>query len=101
MQAGQTLCLLANHRRLFVVGRAFKSEAEALADEAPRAWPPQGPGTIHHLSNQADSGTRTFAVYLPLENQPRPPAGARGAAPAPHLRRSKWVAIPASHCYPA
>lgn len=83
--AGQTLCLLANHQRLFVEGRAFKSEADALAaatekktpvraefaDETPGAWPAQGPFTIHHLSNQVDPATRTFAFYLPLDNQPR------------------------------
>ena len=83
--AGQTLCLLANHQRLFVEGRAFKSEADALAaatekktpvraefaDETPGAWPAQGPLTIHHLSNQVDPATRTFAFYLPLDNQPR------------------------------
>ncbi len=53
MQAGQALCLLANHQRLFVEGRAFKSEAGALAsaaekkvpvkvefaDETPGEWP--------------------------------------------------------------
>ncbi len=83
--AGQTLCLLANHQRLFVEGRAFKSEADALAaaaehktpvrvemaDETPGAWPAQGPLTIHHLANQVDPATRTFAFYLPLDNQPK------------------------------
>ncbi len=85
VQAGQTLCLLANHQRLFVEGRAFKSEADALAaaaekkvpiraefaDENPAAWKPQDPLRIHHLSNQVDPATRTFAFYLPLDNQPR------------------------------
>jgi biotin carboxyl carrier protein len=85
VQAGQALCLLANHQRLFVEGRAFRSEADALAaaaekktpvkaefaDETPGAWPPQGPLTIHHLANMVDPATRTFAFYLPLENQPR------------------------------
>jgi biotin carboxyl carrier protein len=85
VQPGQALCLLANHQRLFVEGRAFKSEAGALAlaaeqkvpitcefaDEAPGDWPAQGPLTIHHLANQVDPVTRTFAFYLPLENQPR------------------------------
>jgi cobalt-zinc-cadmium efflux system membrane fusion protein len=83
--AGQTLCLLANHQRLFVEGRAFKSEADALAaaaehetpvraefaDETPGAWPARGPLVVHHLSNQVDPATRTFAFYLPLENQHR------------------------------
>lgn len=85
VQAGQALCLLANHQRLFVEGRAFKSEAGALAtaaekkvpiraefaDENPGTWPPQDPLLIHHLSNQVDPATRTFAFYLPLDNQPR------------------------------
>jgi multidrug efflux pump subunit AcrA (membrane-fusion protein) len=83
--AGQTLCTLSNHQRLFVEGRAFKSEAGALAfaaekripiqaefaDESPGQWPPPEPLVIHHLSNQVDAATRTFAFYLPLDNQPR------------------------------
>jgi multidrug efflux pump subunit AcrA (membrane-fusion protein) len=83
--AGQTLCLLANHQRLFVEGRAFKSEADTLAaaaerktpvraefaDETAGLWAAQGPLTIHHLSNQVDPATRTFAFYLPLDNQPK------------------------------
>ncbi len=85
VQAGQSLCLLANHQRLFIEGRAFKSESDALADavekkvpvrpefpdETPGAWKPQEPLIIHHLSNQVDNSTRTFGFYLPLENQPR------------------------------
>lgn len=85
VQAGQALCLLANHQRLFVEGRAFKSEAGALAsaaekkvpvkvefaDETPGEWPALEPLVIHHLSNQVDPASRTFAFYLPLENQPR------------------------------
>jgi hypothetical protein len=85
VQVGQSLCLLANHQRLFVEGRAFKSEAGALAaavekkvplkvefaDENPGEWPATEPLIIHHLSNQVDTATRTFAFYLPLENLPR------------------------------
>lgn len=83
VQTGQTLATLANHQRLFVEGRAFKSEAKALAvaagkgvevraefaDEAPGDWPEPGPLVIHHLSNQVDPATRTFAFYLALENR--------------------------------
>ena len=83
--AGQTLCLLASHQELFVEGRAFKSEADALAaaaekktpiraefaDETPGSWPVQAPFLIHHLSNQVDPASRTFAFYLPLDNLPR------------------------------
>ncbi len=85
VQAGQTLCMLANHQRLFVEGRAFKSEADALAfaaehgvpiraefaDENASNWKPQEPLVIHHLSNQVDPATRTFAFYLSLDNEPR------------------------------
>lgn len=85
IQAGQTLCLLANHQSLFVEGRAFKSEADALAkatekkepiraefaDENPTSWNAQAPLIIHHLSNQVDPTTRTFGFYLSLENQPK------------------------------
>lgn len=85
VQAGQTLISLANHQRLFVEGRAFKSEAGALAlavekkvpikvefaDEVTGEWPSLEPLVIHHLSNQVDLATRTFAFYLPLDNQSR------------------------------
>lgn len=82
---GQTLCLLSNHQRLYIEGRAFKSEADALAtaverktpiraefaDESPGAWPAQEPLLIHHLSNQVDPATRTFSFFVPLQNIPR------------------------------
>jgi multidrug efflux pump subunit AcrA (membrane-fusion protein) len=83
--AGQVLCVLANHRLLYVEGRAFKSEA-ALLEKAAQAgwpvraefaeeaggWPPFDAGlTIRHLANAVDPASRTFAFYLPLENQSR------------------------------
>jgi membrane fusion protein, heavy metal efflux system len=83
--AGQVLCVLANHRLLYVEGRAFKSEAVLLekaaqagwpvraefAEEA-GGWPPFDAGlTIRHLANAVDPASRTFAFYLPLENQSR------------------------------
>jgi multidrug efflux pump subunit AcrA (membrane-fusion protein) len=85
VQAGQALVTLANHQKLMVEGRAFKSEAGALAlaaqkkvpiavefaDEVPGEWPTLGPLTVRHLSNQVDPATRTFGFYLELENQPR------------------------------
>jgi multidrug efflux pump subunit AcrA (membrane-fusion protein) len=86
VQAGQTLCTLADHRRLFVEGWAFKTEAKALADaaekrvrvhvefadEEPGSWPPVEPLVIRHLANQVDPVNRTFPFYLPLDNQARP-----------------------------
>jgi multidrug efflux pump subunit AcrA (membrane-fusion protein) len=83
VQAGQTLCTLADHQRLLVEGWAFKSEARALAtaaekrvpiraeftDEQPGEWPPIEPLIIHHLANQVDPVSRTFSFYMPIENQ--------------------------------
>jgi multidrug efflux pump subunit AcrA (membrane-fusion protein) len=83
VQAGQTLATLADHQHLFVEGLAFKSEAKALAvaaakgvpiraafsEETPGDWPEQVPLVIHHLSNQVDPTTRTFAFYMALENR--------------------------------
>jgi membrane fusion protein, heavy metal efflux system len=83
VQAGSPLCTLADHRRLYVEGWAFKSEAKALAvaadkraevraefaDENPGDWPPVEPLVIHHLSNQVDPVNRTFPFYLSLDNQ--------------------------------
>jgi biotin carboxyl carrier protein len=83
VQAGQALCQLADHRRLLVEGAAFKSEAKALAlaaanripitveyaEENPGDWPYPEKLYIRNLSEHVDPVTRTFPVYLPLENQ--------------------------------
>jgi len=82
VQAGQTLCLLANHQRLFVEGQAFASETKPLAaaaakslpirvefpGEAPGDWPEVPPLVIHHMGSPPAAGA-TFPFYLPLENQ--------------------------------
>jgi biotin carboxyl carrier protein len=83
--AGQVLCVLANHRLLYIEGRAFKSEAGLLEKAAQGGWPvraefteeagdwpPAADGlTIRHLANSVDPVSRTFAFYLRLENQSR------------------------------
>lgn len=86
VQAGQTLCLLADHRDLLVEGRAFKQEAPAIAraaeqgwevrvefaDDDPAGWPPFDDRLpIAHLANSVDPVSRTFGVFLPLTNQVR------------------------------
>ncbi|VTU01463.1 MchE protein-like OS=Blastopirellula marina DSM 3645 GN=DSM3645_14760 PE=4 SV=1: Biotin_lipoyl_2 [Gemmataceae bacterium] len=82
VQAGQTLCLLANHQRLFVEGQAFASETKPLAaaaakslpirvefpGEAPGDWPEVPPLVVHHMGSPPAAGA-TFPFYLPLENQ--------------------------------
>jgi hypothetical protein len=85
VQAGDPLCTLADHRRLYVEGRAFTSETRALAaaaerhlpvkvefpGEAPGDWPELSPLAIHHLGTPGESAGNTFPFYLELENQSR------------------------------
>lgn len=84
VQAGQTLCLVANHQLLCIEGSAFRDELPLLegalrgiapldidfgeADSA--AWPPLGQAlTIHSISNSIDPETRTFHFLVRFENQ--------------------------------
>jgi membrane fusion protein, heavy metal efflux system len=84
VQAGQVLAQLANHLSLYVVGHAFKREAQYLADAAKQSrpveiefaddtqapWPElQQSFAIHHLSNSLDSSSQTFDFFIPLANQ--------------------------------
>ena len=86
VQAGQTLCLLANHRWLYIEGHTFKRETPWLEKTAQQGWPIQiefaqdeanawpplpGPHTIRHLSNTVDPDSRTLTFYLSLTNQSR------------------------------
>ncbi len=86
VQAGQTLCLLANHQSLYIEGHSFRREAPFLeqaaqkgwplqiefAEDASSHWPPlQGSFQIRHLANSVDTASRTFAFYVPLTNQSR------------------------------
>lgn len=84
VQAGQVLAQLSNHQSLYVVGHAFKREAQYLEDAAQqsrpvniefaedgdRRWPDlQQTFSIRHLSNSIDSSSRTFDFFVPLVNQ--------------------------------
>lgn len=83
--AGQTLCLLANHQKLAVAGRAFRDETPLLERsvrerwpvhvdfmEESGDWPPvEQAFYIQHLSNTIDPVNRTFEFRMPLENQSR------------------------------
>jgi len=84
VEAGTVLMRLADHRRLLIEGRGFKDDmpmvqqaartrlgVEIDADEADQAtWSPFHERiTIDHISNTVDPVTRTFAFFLPLENQ--------------------------------
>jgi cobalt-zinc-cadmium efflux system membrane fusion protein len=85
VQAGQTLCLLANHQLLSVEGRAFRDETPLLERSVRERWPVEidfqeagsdwpaldQPVRIRHLANTIDPVNRTFAFRIPLENQSR------------------------------
>jgi|JI10StandDraft_1071094.scaffolds.fasta_scaffold00248_49 cobalt-zinc-cadmium efflux system membrane fusion protein len=86
VQAGELLLGLANHQTLYVVGHAFKQDAEVLeraalngtqvdlgfAEDAPDFWPQsQQVFTIRHLANTVDLDARTFDFFVPLQNQNR------------------------------
>lgn len=86
VQAGNLLATLANHRRLYIEGHAFKREAPYLEDAAQNGWqvtvefaedsPEHWPDLtqsfeIEYLSNAVDADSRTFDFYIPLTNQSR------------------------------
>ncbi|MHC4879541.1 MAG: efflux RND transporter periplasmic adaptor subunit [Planctomycetota bacterium] len=86
VQAGQTLCMLANHRILAIEGRAFRDETLMLERSVEQGWPvevdfqeragadwPDIEQTfyIRHIANTIDPANRTFGFRIPLENQSR------------------------------
>jgi hypothetical protein len=86
VQAGQTLCLLANHQSLSIEGKAFRDEVPLLERTFKEGWPveadfEEGSGAgwgpfrqtlaIRHIANSIDPAHRTFAFFLPLENESR------------------------------
>jgi cobalt-zinc-cadmium efflux system membrane fusion protein len=86
VQAGQTLCTLANHHHLLIEGRAFRDETPFLERAARDGavvqvdfQEPPGSGwepctqvfKIEHIANTIDPVNRTFAFRLPLSNESR------------------------------
>lgn len=90
--AGNVLCHLADHRVLLIEGHGFKDDMPLVQEAARNGWEvevdfdaqpadksrasatdkwPPFPRKlkINHLSNTVDEQTRTFAFFLPLENQ--------------------------------
>ncbi len=85
VQAGQTLCLVANHQTLAIEGRAFRDETPLLERSVKEKWPVevdfqeettdwgevlQG-FRIRQMANTIDPVNRTFAFRMPVENQSR------------------------------
>jgi len=86
VQAGQLLCILANHQSLYIEGHSFKREAPFLeraakdgwpvrvefSEDESTNWPPVNQAfRIRHLANSLDPASRTFDFFLPLLNQSR------------------------------
>lgn len=86
VEAGQLLCLLANHQLLVIEGRAFRDETLLLERSVQRGWPvevdfqenaaadwPKIDQTfvIQHIANTIDPVNRTVGFRIPLENQSR------------------------------
>lgn len=86
VEAGQLLCLLANHQTLAIEGRAFRDETSMLEqsvregwpvevdfqENAASGWPPVSQDFyIRQLANTIDPVNRTFAFFIPFENESR------------------------------
>lgn len=86
VQAGQTLCTIANHQMLAVEGRAFRDEAPLLERVVKAGWSvevdfEEEPGhgwdalgqtfRVNYIANTIDPESRTFRFLLPLDNQSR------------------------------
>jgi membrane fusion protein, heavy metal efflux system len=84
VDAGEVLCKLADHRSLLIEGRGFKKDMPLIQQAAQErlpmevafevsegsGWPALPRGLqIEHVANSIDPASRTFAFYLPLENQ--------------------------------
>lgn len=86
VQAGQLLCVLADHQSLYIEGHSFKREARFLEqatqlrwpvrvefnDDEAHGWPPHEQAfIIRHLANTLQDSSHTLKFYLPLANQSR------------------------------
>lgn len=83
VQAGQMMAYLADHRNLYIEGRALRQEARLLTQAAKEGWPVEAeftddddasPGerldqlTIEFLGNTMDASGLTLPVYVPFVN---------------------------------
>lgn len=82
VQAGDPLCMLADHAKLYIQGKAFEQDAAALEKAADNRWRVkavvEGAGTerqtvpdlpIVYLANKIDPDSRAFLFYVELPNQ--------------------------------
>jgi len=81
VEAGDTLCTLADHRDLHIEGRAFEHDIPNMSQAVRNGWMvtavfplPEGKVeeiaglSIHYLANKIDRQSRTFLFYVLLPN---------------------------------
>ena len=82
VQAGDPLCILADHAKLYIQGKAFEQDAPALEKAASNDWRlkaiVEGTGTerqivpdlpIVYLANKIEPESRAFLFYVELPNR--------------------------------
>ncbi|HAW28968.1 MAG TPA: secretion protein HlyD [Planctomycetaceae bacterium] len=82
VQAGDTLCVLADYSDLYIKGQAFEQETDEITRCLDNQWPIEAIQEennktkklikdlkIDYLDNQIETETRTFSVYVNLPNQ--------------------------------
>jgi len=82
VQAGDTLCVLANYSELYLKGQAFEQEADEITRCMENQWPVQAIREVNnkakklidnlkidYLDNQIETDVRTFSVFVDLPNQ--------------------------------
>jgi cobalt-zinc-cadmium efflux system membrane fusion protein len=84
VSAGQVLCHLADHRALLIEARGFNNDMSHVQEAVKNGWGVEvvlqdavegdWPGLpekfpIDHVANVIDPESRTFAFYVPLQNQ--------------------------------
>lgn len=81
VQAGDTLCVLADYSELYIKGQAFEQEADELTRCLENKWPVQAIQEINdkekelikdlkidYLDNQIETDARVFSVFVDLPN---------------------------------
>jgi len=86
VEAGQALCLLADHHQLYIEGRGFRQEIRLVEraaregwdveveflEETDAGWPAlEQRFQVRQISNSLDRESRTFTFYIPLANSAR------------------------------
>lgn len=82
VEAGSSLCVLADHHELFIEGRAFEQDIDALHRSANEGWSVSANSDtgsperaridglqIFHLSDVVETESRAFHFYVRLPNQ--------------------------------